>query len=344
MPMVQIDDSRPVPLLGHSPAIEALRRSAERVARANIPVLIHGENGTGKEVLSRLIHDQSPWRGGPFVPVNCPAIPGSLLESELFGHEKGSFTGAESARPGWVEVARGGTLFLDEIAELEMGLQPKLLQLLQDGTYFRIGGREEKRADVRVICATNRRLEEEVQANRFRSDLYYRINAIELCMPPLRERRMDILEFVHYFLDLYTQMYGRTPRPLSGRLLHILVMHDWPGNVRQLENVIRQYVVMNSEDVIVQGLQRRDGAVVPGRPERSAGAPGLKELTRNAVLECEREMVAQVLQANNWNCRKAARVLGISYRALFYKIKAFRLERAERAQALALVASGADLK
>ena len=339
MPVDQMDDTRPLPLLGNSPAMEVLRRNAERVARANIPVLIHGENGTGKEVLSRLVHRQSPWCGGPFVSVNCPAIPGTLLESELFGHEKGSFTGADSARPGWVEVARGGTLFLDEIAELEVGLQPKLLQLLQDGTYFRIGGREEKRAEVRVICATNRRLEEEVQANRFRIDLYYRINVIELRMPPLRERRADILDFVQYFLGLYSRMYGRTPNPLPPRLLHLLVMHHWPGNVRQLENLVRRYVVMNSEDAIAHELQRRDWAIQPDAPEMSAGAVGLKELTRTAVQEFERPMVLQALQANDGNCRKAARALGISSRALFYKMKAFRFERTERLRTLALATS-----
>jgi two-component system response regulator AtoC len=306
-------------LLGHSAATQRLRLKAEKVGRINIPVLIQGESGTGKEVLARSIHRLSPWRDGPFVSVNCPAIPSSLLESELFGYEKGSFTGAHAAKPGWVELASEGTLFLDEVAELDLALQPKLLRFLQDGTFFQIGGREEKRAQVRVICATNRELEDEVRAGRFRSDLFYRINVIGLRMPPLRERRSDIPDLVEYFLRLYNTTYRRQASPLSGRMLQRLLMHDWRGNVRELENVMRRYVVMNSEEAIVNELRIAPGAVSP-RAE-GCGRVSLRAQTEAAVRPFERERVLRVLEANEWNRRKAARALDISYRALFYKMR-----------------------
>src|SRR6202046_2798136 len=194
-------------IFGKSEAMQSLRARMDKVASANVPVLIHGESGTGKDIIARMIHGLSPWKSGPCVKVNCPAIPGTLLESELFGYEKGAFTGAYGTKPGRVEMAHRGTLFLDEISELDMGLQSKLLQLLQDGQFCRIGAQEDKKVEVRVVCATNRKLEEEIANGTFRADLYYRINVVNLQLPPLRDRRGDIEDLVRYFLDFYNQKY-----------------------------------------------------------------------------------------------------------------------------------------
>src|SRR5436853_5289444 len=187
-------------VFGHSDAMQAVRERLGKVAGANVPVLIHGESGTGKDIIARMIHSQSPWKAGPYVKVNCPAIPGTLLESELFGYEKGACTGAFGMKPGRMEMAHRGTLFLDEISELDLGLQSKLLQLLQDGQFCRIGAQEDKKVEVRVVCATNRHLEHEIESGTFRQDLFYRINVANLYIPPLRERRRDIEELVHYLL------------------------------------------------------------------------------------------------------------------------------------------------
>src|ERR1700741_2272875 len=192
-------------VFGQSELMQALRSRLDKVASANVPVLIHGESGTGKDIIARLVHSRSPWRSGPFVKVNCPAIPGTLLESELFGYERGAFTGAYGSKPGRVEMAHRGTLFLDEISELDLALQSKLLQLLQDGQFCRIGAQEDKRVEVRVVCATNRQLEVEIESGTFRQDLFYRINVVNLRMPALRERRGDIQDLVTYFLEYYNR-------------------------------------------------------------------------------------------------------------------------------------------
>src|ERR1700745_3797784 len=195
-------------VFGRSDTMQAVRERLDKVAGANVPVLIQGESGTGKDIIARMIHGLSPWKGGPFVKVNCPAIPGTLLESELFGYEKGAFTGAYGSKPGRVELAHRGTLFLDEISELDLALQSKLLQLLQDGQFCRIGAQEDKRVEVRVVCATNRQLEVEIESGTFRQDLFYRINVVNLHMPALRERRADIEDLVSFFLDYYNRKYN----------------------------------------------------------------------------------------------------------------------------------------
>src|SRR5216117_1523398 len=209
-------------VFGRSDAMQALHSRLDKVAGANVPVLIHGESGTGKDIIARLVHALSPWKNGPLVKVNCPAIPGTLLESELFGYEKGAFTGAFGAKPGRVEMAHRGTLFLDEISELDLSLQSKLLQLLQDGQFCRIGAQEDKKVEVRVVCATNRNLEEEVIAGTFRQDLYYRINVVNLHLPPLRERRGDIQDLATYFLEYYNRKYNCRARALSSDLMSAL--------------------------------------------------------------------------------------------------------------------------
>jgi two-component system, NtrC family, response regulator AtoC len=285
-----------------------------------LPVLIEGESGTGKDIIARMIHSRSLWSSGPWVKVNCPAIPGTLLESELFGYEKGAFTGAYGSKPGRVELANRGTLFLDEISELDYGLQSKLLQLLQDGQFCRIGAQEDKKVEVRVVCATNRILEREVEQGRFRQDLYYRINVVNIQMPSLRDRAADIPLLVEYFLDLYNEKYNARARALSPQLIAQLQRYHWPGNIRELENLMRRYAILGAEEAITSEL-------VPRRQEMLDddipldGPISLKKVTRQAVLDLERKIILKVLQANHWNRKRAARALNISYRALLYKIR-----------------------
>src|SRR5215472_14241925 len=307
-------------VFGKSEAMLAVQKRLEKVAGANVPVLIHGESGTGKDIIARMVHAQSPWRVGPFVKVNCPAIPGTLLESELFGYEKGAFTGAYGTKPGRVEMAHRGTLFLDEISELDLGLQSKLLQLLQDGQFCRIGAQEDKKVEVRVVCATNRHLESEIENGTFRQDLFYRINVVSVLLPPLRERRTDIEDLASYFLEYYNRKYNCRAKPLSTELTAVLQKYHWPGNIRELENLVKRYVILGTEDVISSDLVTREQEYF--NPEINVDGPiSLKKLTRQAVRELERKIILKVLQANHWNRKQAARALNISYRALLYKIR-----------------------
>jgi len=267
-----------------------------------------------------MIHAASPWKAGPWVKVNCPAIPGTLLESELFGYEKGAFTGAFGTKPGRVEMAHRGTLFLDEISELDMPLQSKLLQLLQDGQFCRIGAQEDKKVEVRVVCATNRKLEEEIANGTFRADLFYRINVVNLYMPPLRERITDLADLVAYFLECYNRKFNARAKPLSADLMNALRKYHWPGNVRELENLIKRYVILGTEESISTDLR-------PHSPDfftadiNVDGPVSLKKITRQAVHELERKIILKVLQHHHWNRKQAARALNISYRALLYKIR-----------------------
>ncbi len=297
-----------------------VRQKVEKLASTNVPVLIQGESGTGKEVLAKLIHKLSPWQEGPFVKVNCPAIPGTLLESELFGYEKGAFTGAYGTKPGRVEMANRGTLFLDEISELELPLQAKLLQLLQDGQFCRIGAQEDRRVEVRMLCATNRQLEQEIETGGFRQDLYYRINVLNLNVPALRERNIDIPTLIGYFLDFYSQAFNLQAAPLSSHVMKLLQRYDWPGNIRELENMIKRYVILGSEEAITADLASQAQTHFTPKILQGDSIP-LKEITRQAVQELERKVILQVLQANHWNRKQAARKLKISYRALLYKIR-----------------------
>jgi two-component system response regulator AtoC len=307
-------------VFGRTEGMQAVRDRLTKLASANVPVLIQGESGTGKDIIARMIHAASPWRTGPWVKVNCPAIPGTLLESELFGYEKGAFTGAYGMKPGRVEMAHRGTLFLDEIAELDMSLQSKLLQLLQDGQFCRIGAQEDKKVEVRVVCATNRKLEQEIENGTFRSDLFYRINVVNLRLPPLRERASDIPELVAYFLEYHNRKYNCRARDLSSELMSELRKYHWPGNIRELENLVKRYVILGDEEVISSDLapQATDffNAEIP-----VDGQISLKKLTRQAVRELERKVILKVLQNCHWNRKQAARALSISYRALLYKIR-----------------------
>src|SRR5436305_10123621 len=239
--------------------MQMLQHKLRVVATANVPVLVHGESGTGKDIIARLVHAYSPWAHGPFVKVNCPAIPATLMESELFGYERGAFTGAVGSKPGRVEMAHRGTLFLDEIGEMELAMQAKLLQLLQDGQFCRIGAQEDVKVEVRVICATNRDLAEEIAAGRFRQDLYYRINVVQIQAPALRHRVRDIPTLTSYFLDFYGDKFSVRAKPFSDALMAMLQRYEWPGNIRQLENLIKRYVVVDGEEAITSELVSRVG-------------------------------------------------------------------------------------
>jgi two-component system response regulator AtoC len=308
-------------IFGGSVAMDAIRKSVEKAADANIPVLLQGESGTGKEILARFIHRQSQWGNGAFVKVSCPAIPATLLESELFGYERGAFTGAYGVKPGRVELAHRGTLFLDEIAEFDPGLQAKLLHLLQDGEFCRIGAQEARRVQLRVLSATNRPLRREIESGAFRQDLYYRINVITIQLPPLRERNGDILTLANYFLRTYCQEYDRPVTPLSRRLLQFLQEYRWPGNIRELENVIRRYVVLGSEDAIINSTLLESEQDGPSEEIPSNGVIPLKKVVQKAAKQVERRIILRVLAASGWNRKTAARALCISYPALLYKMR-----------------------
>jgi len=301
--------------------MQAVRQKVERAAGLNVPILILGESGTGKEVLAHYIHNASPWRKGPFVKVNCPAIPGTLIESELFGFQKGAFTGANNNKPGRMELAQGGTLFMDEIAELDASLQAKLLHVLQDGHFTRIGDHEERRMDARIICATNRNLSKEIEAGGFRADLFYRINVISITLPSLRERREDIPYLVEYLRAQFNRRFQREAPAPSRETIHLLQQRDWPGNVRELENCLARYVVLGSEESFY-AEQRPEKAPVHFTYETSEdGNIPLKRIAQQVTRRMERDVILKVLQANHWNRRRTAEQLKISYRALLYKVR-----------------------
>jgi two-component system, NtrC family, response regulator AtoC len=307
-------------LFGHSEAMRAIRQKVEKVAGTNVSVLIRGESGTGKEAIARLIHVRSPRGSGPFVKVNCPAIPGTLVESELFGYQKGAFTGANGTKPGRVEMAQHGTLFLDEIAELESGLQAKLLQVLQDGQFCPVGGQEDKQIDARVICATNRNLEDEIKRGNFRQDLFYRINVVSIHMPTLRERAADIPLISDSLRQMYSEKFDRAAQPLSAQKLEVMQRYHWPGNIRELENLIKRYVILGSEDVITLETTEDDAALQDSEVVTN-NTLSLKKVRREAMRELENKIIVKALQAHNWNRRRTASALEISYRALLYKLK-----------------------
>jgi len=307
-------------IFGSSPAGEAVRLSAEMATATHVPVLLQGQSGTGKEILAQYIHCHSSWGNGAFVKVSCPAIPGTLLESELFGYQRGAFTGAYASKPGRVERADRGTLFLDEIAELDPALQAKLLQLLQDGQFSRIGSQQERRVEVRVVCATNRQLEKEIRAGSFRQDLFYRINVLTIELPSLQQRNQDIPLLAHFLLEKHAKILNRTVRPLSDKALGFLQNHAWPGNIRELETVIKRYVLSGNEAVISKSLQNNHtDDLIPEVP--IDGHIDLKEFTRQAVKQLEGKLILKTLEAQRWNRRASARALNISYAALLYKMR-----------------------
>jgi len=280
-----------------------------------------GEVGTGKEALARWIHKHSPNCNGQFVKVNCAAIPGTLLESELFGYEKGAFTGAHISKPGRVEAAHKGTLFLDGINDLDARLQSKLLQFLQDGHFSRIGGTEERQVEARLICATNKDLKDEIKCGTFRSDLYYRISVVHIRLPRLRDRREDIPELVNYLLDHFQNTFAKPAEPLDRRVVAGLQKEDWPGNIRELSNDIARHVLLGPDNGIPPSSYSGSKTIVRANANPLGTLP-LKEIAKEAVRDRERSMILETLRANQWNRRRTAEALRISYRTLIYKIRA----------------------
>jgi DNA-binding NtrC family response regulator len=308
-------------LFGHSEAMKEVRKRATKIARTNVPLLLCGPKGSGKEVLARWIHHHSGVASGEFVKVNCAAIPGTLLESELFGFEKCAFTGAHATKPGLVEHAHNGTLFLDGIADLDMASQSKLLQFLQDGRFSRIGDELERSVDARLICATDKDLDEEVVQGRFRADLYYRIDVVCLKLPPLRERREDIPLMAQHLLARCQEQFHMPAEPLSIGMLRYLQCLEWPGNIRELGNGIARHVIMGPEASVRQDLERSMHSLPPPLPDKNEIVP-LKKLCKEVIRSGERSIILAALRANRWNRRKAAQELKISYRLLIYKIRA----------------------
>jgi DNA-binding NtrC family response regulator len=335
-------------LFGTSPKMEEVKQTIEQVADTNATVLIRGESGTGKEVVARLVYAQSSRRDKPFVKVNCAAIPYELLESELFGYEPGAFTGANRQKPGKFDQANNGTLFLDEISEMHPALQAKLLHVLQDGEFSRLGGKRDIAVDVRVLAATNKLLERAVEEGVFREDLFYRLNVITIHIPPLRERREEIPVFLDYFLRKYSEYYGKSPATFSDYAVSRMMEYNWPGNIRELENLVKRYVIVGNEPQIIRELETHkpimsslSEPVAPWntKPAEAAGngvkaaipissavnnmeMPSLLEIGRRAAMQAEREAIERVLAQTRWNRRQAARILRISYKALLNKLKA----------------------
>jgi two-component system, NtrC family, response regulator AtoC len=316
--------------LWQSPKMRELWGTIQQAARVDITVLLRGETGTGKDIVARAIHACSSRRAAPFVKVNCAAVPHDLLESELFGHERGAFTGAHQLRIGKFEAANRGTVFLDEIGELHPALQAKLLHILQDGAFSRVGGKAALRVDVRVLAATNRNLERAVAEERFRQDLYYRLNVIQIMMPPLRERMEEVPLLVEYFARRYAAQYNRGEFTIPAASVGRLGQYHYPGNIRELENIVKRMIVLDDPNLIRVPFppQSVDGsagqpAAVAGTPTPTVGAAlaSLKDIARHAARAAEREAILRVLAQTGWNRVRAAKILKISYRALLYKIK-----------------------
>lgn len=327
--------------------MEEIRNTIEQVADTTATVLIRGESGTGKEVTARMVYAHSSRRDKPFVKINCAAIPHELLESELFGYEPGAFTGANRQRLGKFEQAQYGTIFLDEISEMHPSLQAKLLHVLQDGSFSRLGGKREIQVDVRVIAATNKQLEEAVMAGQFREDLFYRLNVITIQIPPLRERREEIPVLLTFFQQKYSEVYGKAPPAFSDGAVQRMMEYSWPGNIRELENLVKRYVIVGNEAQIVRELSSsRNYSVMSqaflaqngnGKGEAQVQAarslaldgngPSLLEIGRRAAVKAENEVIERVLLETKWNRRQAAKILKISYKAFLNKLKALEEEK-----------------
>jgi two-component system response regulator AtoC len=310
--------------------MRAIRSIIESIADTDTTVLIRGESGVGKDLIARAVHAASARGKGPFVKVNCAAIPHELLESELFGHEKGAFTGAHRRKPGQFEYANQGTIYLDEIGELPLSLQAKLLHVLQDFRFSRVGGHSTIQVDARVIAATNRRLEEAMAQGEFREDLYYRLNVVEIQVPPLRERREEIPALVAWFLDKFNAQYGRH-KTLAPDTLARLSDHIWSGNVRELENVVRRMVVLaNGErDFAAQAARVRPLRAASSQPAASV-TESLRDIARRGAREAERHALAEVLERVRWNRAEASRILKVSYKTLLNKIAECELTAPQR--------------
>jgi two-component system response regulator AtoC len=360
------DQDRAFLFWGDSPDMRTIAQVIEQVSDSDVTVLIRGESGVGKELVARAIHQRSSRKDRPFVKVNCAALPGELLESELFGHEKGAFTGAATTRIGKFEQADTGTIFLDEIGEMKAALQAKLLHVLQDAQFTKLGSNKSINVDVRVVAATNRDLEGMMIRGEFREDLYYRLKVIEVTVPPLRDRRNEIPHLAGFFMDKYARRYNRQPRELSDELKQLFQTYEWPGNIRELENMIKRVVILQDEQLVVREMQRSArpvpayaaAGVAAARPlaapppplpveepeadtadaddeepqpeEPVATAPAnsrLADVAKAAALKAERTLIEDTLQQVHWNRRRAAVQLGVSYKTLLNKIKECGISR-----------------
>ena len=375
----QLSDDEDRAVWGNSEKMRAIATVIEQVADSDVGVLIRGESGVGKELVSRAIHQRSTRRNRPFVKVNCAALPAELLESELFGHERGAFTGAANTRIGKFEQADTGTLMLDEIGEMKPALQAKLLHVLQDGEFTKLGSNKRVQVDVRVVAATNRDLEKMMLSGDFREDLYYRLKVIELTVPPLRERRDEIPTLIDFFIARYARKYNRTARPLTEPLRQLFMQYEWPGNIRELENMIKRVVILQDEQLVIREIERNmqravaqaaaapamaaamampagipgyptmppmayppqpvaapgngeaEGDDEPGGEEPAApeaGGGSLATVAKAAAMKAERAAIEQTLRQVHWNRRKAAQILGVSYKTLLNKIKESGISRA----------------
>jgi len=325
----KIRESQHEVLIGDTEAMINVKNIVEQIAPSDLTVLIRGESGTGKEIIARMIHNLSSRKNEPFVKVNCAAIPRELLEAELFGYERGAFTGAHKTKPGRFEVANKGTMFLDEIGEMPIELQTKLLQVLEQQEFVRVGGITNIHVDVRIVCATNRNLEEALENKVMRDDLYYRLNEVTISLPPLRERRQDIPLLVEHFYRKYMLLYEKQGGDIRQETMKQFASFHWPGNVRQLENLIKQVVVRGDENVIYETLK----GPIPALSSSKTGLPieledgdfKLKDKVGRVIGDVEKNLINRVLVKTNWNRRKAAQLLDISYRSLLYKIKEYKI-------------------
>jgi len=354
------DQDRAFLFWGNSPDMESIAQVIEQVSDSDVTVLIRGESGVGKELVARAIHQCSPRKDRPFIKVNCAALPAELLESELFGHEKGAFTGAATTRIGKFEQADTGTIFLDEIGEMKSALQAKMLHVLQDAQFTKLGSNRSITVDVRVVAATNRDLEAMMGRGEFREDLYYRLKVIEVTVPPLRERRAEIPHLTGFFMDRYARRYNRRARQLSGELTQLFLSYEWPGNIRELENMIKRIVILQDESLVIREMSRAvrphaafavAGVGAPGNgplpspveaddiveiedevpeEESDAAAPAgsrLADVAKAASTKAERAMIEETLNTVHWNRRRAAEQLGVSYKTLLNKIKECGISR-----------------
>ena len=313
-----------------SPAMKKIRSQSKLVANVDIPVLMLGESGTGKEVVSRLIHKYSPRAHRTFLKVNCAAVPADLLESELFGYEPGAFTGATHSKPGKFELCNKGTILLDEIGEMPPQLQAKLLHVLQDQQFSRLGSRNIIKVDVRILAATNIDIPKAIAEKRLREDLYYRLNGFTINLPPLRERREEISILLRHMISQIGESYGKPTMTISPRLLQACERYPWPGNLRELGNFVKRFLILGDEDMAMQELQVGAGTAMGSavqHPAAGTSQGGLKGLVRNVKDEAEIEAITKALEETNWNRKKAAVMLKISYKALLYKIRQYHIQR-----------------
>lgn len=312
-----------------SPAMKKIRSQAKLVANVDIPVLMLGESGTGKEVVSRLIHKYSPRAHRTFLKVNCAAVPADLLESELFGYEPGAFTGATHSKPGKFELCNKGTILLDEIGEMPPQLQAKLLHVLQDQQFSRLGSRSVIKVDVRILAATNIDIPKAIAEKKLREDLYYRLNGFTIHLPPLRDRREEIGILLRHMISQIGESYGKPTMTISPRLLDACERYPWPGNLRELGNFVKRYLILGDEEMAIQELQVGSGIGTAPRAASSAqpNDRGLKGLVRGVKDEAEIEAITKALEQTGWNRKKAANILQISYKALLYKIRQYDIQR-----------------